>query len=120
VGHDFVRRPPKEGTRFSCVYETAMTLESIADRGAFKQHAHGAPDPAASRRPAVRPELYRIAEAAMVLAVSPRMIYSLIEAKELTVVRLPGLPGTAGKRTAVRIAHADIMAFIERCRVRAK
>ena len=35
----------------------------------------------------LQPELYRIREAAAVLAVSPRMVYAFIEAGELTPVR---------------------------------
>jgi hypothetical protein len=37
----------------------------------------------------LQPELYRIRDAAAVLAVSPRMIYAFIEAGALRAVRLP-------------------------------
>jgi excisionase family DNA binding protein len=60
-----------------------------------------------------QPELYRIREAAAILAISPRMVYSLIACGSLRPVRLPG-SGT--KRQAVRIARADVLALIERLR----
>lgn len=68
-----------------------------------------------STAPAVllQPELYRIRDAAAVLGVSERMIYSFIESRALAVVRLPG-NGT--KRAPVRIARADLLAFVERHR----
>lgn len=58
----------------------------------------------------LQPELYRIRDAAAVLAVSPRMIYSLIESGALTAVRLPGVGQT---RQPVRIARADLVRFVE-------
>lgn len=61
----------------------------------------------------LQPELYRIREAALVLGVSTRMIYTFIEAGELVVVRLPG---TGTRRAPVRIARTDLLAFIERHR----
>lgn len=61
----------------------------------------------------LQPELYRIREAAAILAISPRMVYALIESCELPTVRLPG---TGGKRRPVRIARRDLMAFIVRLR----
>jgi excisionase family DNA binding protein len=63
----------------------------------------------------VQPELYRIREAAAVLAVSPRMVYAFIEAGELTPVRLPG---SGQKRSAVRIARADLLSFVAKLRGR--
>lgn len=60
-----------------------------------------------------QPELYRIRDAAAVLAVSPRMIYAFIESGALPAVRLPS---TGTKRTPVRIARADLVAFVERQR----
>jgi len=62
---------------------------------------------------ALQPELYRIRDAAAVLGVSPRMIYAFIECGELPAVRLPS---TASKRPPVRIARADVLAFVERHR----
>jgi excisionase family DNA binding protein len=71
-------------------------------------------NPTASVPPVVlQPELYRIREAAAVLAVSPRMIYTLLERGDLTPVKLPGL-GT--RRAPVRIARADVLAFVARLR----
>lgn len=61
----------------------------------------------------LQPELYRIREAAAILAMSPRTIYSLIERGELTPVRLPSV-GT--KRAPVRIARAEVLAFVARLR----
>jgi excisionase family DNA binding protein len=61
----------------------------------------------------LQPELYRIRDAAAVLAVSERMVYSLIEAGALRVVRLPS---TGSKRPPVRIARADLLAFVDRFR----
>lgn len=58
----------------------------------------------------LQPELYRIRDAAAVLAISPRMVYSLIDAGELACVRLPG-QGT--KRQAVRITRSDLQAFVD-------
>jgi excisionase family DNA binding protein len=60
-----------------------------------------------------QPELYRIRDAAAVLAVSPRMVYALIEAGVLRTIHLPS-SGT--RRRPVRIARADLLAFIERQR----
>jgi hypothetical protein len=51
----------------------------------------------------------------VVLAVSPRMVYALIEAGELTPVRLPG---SGHKRSAVRIARVDLLSFVARLRGR--
>lgn len=59
------------------------------------------------------PELYRIRDAAAVLGVSERMVYSFLEGGELTAVRLPG---TGTKRAPVRIARADLLAFVDRHR----
>jgi excisionase family DNA binding protein len=66
-------------------------------------------------QPAVllQPELYRIRDAAAVLAVSQRMVYSLIESGALSAVRLPS---TGTKRAPVRIAREDLLAFVERQR----
>jgi excisionase family DNA binding protein len=61
----------------------------------------------------LQPELYRIRDAAAVLAVSPRMIYAFIEMGALRAIRLPG---TGSKRSPVRIARADLVAFVERQR----
>jgi len=61
----------------------------------------------------LQPELYRIRDAAAVLGVSERMVYAFIEIGKLTAVRLPG---TGSKRSPVRIARADLLAFVERCR----
>ena len=72
-------------------------------------------DHALDERPRLllQPELYRIRDAAAVLGVSTRMIYSLIEIGELATVRLPG---TGTKRAPVRIARADVLALVERHR----
>lgn len=59
------------------------------------------------------PELYRIRDAAAVLGVSSRLVYSFIERGELVPVRLPT---TGTKRGPVRIARADILAFVARYR----
>jgi excisionase family DNA binding protein len=66
-------------------------------------------------RPALslEPELYRIRDAAAVLGVSQRMIYAFIESGNLQAVRLPG---TGSKRAPVRIARADLLTFVARCR----
>ncbi len=69
----------------------------------------GTPDTAV----VLQPELYRIRDAAAVLGVSERMIYTFIERGELAAVRLPG---TGSKRTPVRIARVDLLAFVDRCR----
>lgn len=61
----------------------------------------------------LQPELYRIRDAAAILGVSERMIYQLIELQQLTAVHLPG---TGSKRSAVRIARTDLLAFVERQR----
>lgn len=61
----------------------------------------------------LQPELYRIRDAAHVLGVSTRMIYTLIETGELAVVRLPG---TGTRRAPVRIARTDLLAFVDRHR----
>lgn len=61
----------------------------------------------------LQPELYRIRDAAAVLGVSERMVYSFIESGELAAVRLPG---TGTKRPPVRIARADLLAFVDRHR----
>jgi excisionase family DNA binding protein len=61
----------------------------------------------------LQPELYRIRDAAVVLAVSPRMIYAFIEAGALRAVRLPS---TGSKRSPVRIARVDLLAFVDRHR----
>ena len=70
---------------------------------------------ATEARPALllQPELYRIRDAATVLGVSERMIYSFIEVGALTPTRLPS---TGSKRAPVRIARADLLAFVERQR----
>jgi hypothetical protein len=60
-----------------------------------------------------QPELYRIRDAATILAISPRMVYALIGSGVLRPVRIPGA-GT--KRQAVRIARADVIALVERLR----
>lgn len=60
-----------------------------------------------------QPELYRIREAAAMLAVSPRMVYALIESRELPTVRLPG---TGRKRRPVRISRLDLKQFLDRLR----
>jgi excisionase family DNA binding protein len=57
----------------------------------------------------LHPELYRIRDAAAVLAVSPRTVYSFIETGALRAVRLPG---QGSKRQAVRIARADLVGFV--------
>jgi excisionase family DNA binding protein len=59
---------------------------------------------------ALQPELYRIRDAAAVLAVSPRTIYSLIESGVLPAVRLPG---SGQVRQPVRIARMDLMRFVD-------
>lgn len=61
----------------------------------------------------VQPELYRIRDAAAVLAVSERTVYSFIEGGVLPAVRLPT---TGTKRPPVRIARADLLAFVDRYR----
>lgn len=61
----------------------------------------------------LKPELYRIRDAAAVLAVSPRTVYSFIEAGALRCVRLPG---QGSKRQAVRIVRADLVAFVSTLR----
>lgn len=61
----------------------------------------------------VQPELYRIRDAAVVLAVSERTVYSFIESGALPAVRLPT---TGTKRPPVRIARADLLAFVDRYR----
>ncbi len=68
-----------------------------------------------ARSPAVwlQPELYRIRDAAAVLGVSERMVYSFIELGALVAIRLPS---TGTKRAPVRIARADLLGFIERHR----
>lgn len=71
-----------------------------------------AADPPAS--PWLQPELYRIRDAGVVLGVSERMVYSLIESGALLATRLP-TTGTKG-RPPVRIARRDLLAFVERCR----
>ena len=67
------------------------------------------------REPVVvlHPELYRIRDAAAVLAVSERMIYALIETGALVATRLPS---TGTKRAPVRIPRADLLAFVTRYR----
>lgn len=76
-------------------------------------------NPSVSRPPhsspavSLQPELYRIRDAAAVLGVSERMVYSFIESGALAAVRLPG---TGAKRAPVRIARVDLLAFVERCR----
>ena len=60
-----------------------------------------------------QPELYRIRDAAAVLSVSERMVYTFIEMGALPVVRLPG-SGT--RRAPVRIARVDLVAFVNRQR----
>lgn len=82
-------------------------------RETFKRTADMGED-AAVRHPAVpQPELYRIRDAATVLAVSPRMIYTLIETGALRAIRLPS---TGQRRPPVRIVRADLLAFIDRQR----
>jgi len=61
----------------------------------------------------LQPELYRIRDAAAVLSVSERMVYTFIEMGALPVVRLPG-SGT--RRAPVRIARVDLVAFVNRQR----
>jgi hypothetical protein len=61
----------------------------------------------------LQPELYRIRDAAAVLSVSERMLYTLIEIGALPVVRLPG---TGTRRAPVRIARIDLVAFVNRQR----
>ena len=61
----------------------------------------------------LQPELYRIRDAAAVLGVSQRMIYSFIESGALAATYLPG---TGTKRAPVRIARADLLAFVDRHR----
>jgi excisionase family DNA binding protein len=69
----------------------------------------------ADTRPVVvlQPELYRIRDAAAVLGVSERMIYAYIESGALVATRLPG---SGAKRSPVRIARADLLAFVARHR----
>ena len=62
----------------------------------------------------LQPELFRIRDAAAVLGVSPRMVYTFIESGALSTVYLP-TTGTKS-RPPVRIARADLLAFVERCR----
>jgi excisionase family DNA binding protein len=57
--------------------------------------------------------LYRIRDAATLLSVSPRMVHMFIASGELPVTRLPS---TGTKRPPVRIARADMLAFVERRR----
>jgi excisionase family DNA binding protein len=52
-------------------------------------------------------------DAATVLGISERMVYSLVEIGELVAVRLPG---TGSRRSAVRIARVDLLDFVERRR----
>jgi excisionase family DNA binding protein len=61
----------------------------------------------------LEPLLYRIRDAAAVLGVSERMVYSFIELGVLTPTRLPS---TGGKRASVRITRAELLAFVERQR----
>ncbi len=61
----------------------------------------------------LQPELYRIRDAAAVLGVSERMVYIFIESGELPAVRLPS---TGTKRPPVRVARADLTAFVDRHR----
>ena len=61
----------------------------------------------------LQPELYRIRDAAAVLGVSPRMIYAFMERGDLIPVRLPS---TGTKRPPVRIARAELLAFVDRHR----
>jgi excisionase family DNA binding protein len=61
----------------------------------------------------LQPELYRIRDAAAVLAVSERTVYGFIEAGQLRPVRLPG---TGAKRAPVRIAREDLLAFVTKLR----
>jgi excisionase family DNA binding protein len=61
----------------------------------------------------LQPELYRVPDAATVLGVSERMIYTFIKDGVLVATYLPG---TGTKRAPVRIARTDLLAFIERCR----
>jgi Helix-turn-helix domain len=64
--------------------------------------------------PWLQPELYRIRDAGVVLGVSERMVYEFIQSGALMAVHLP-TTGTKG-RPPVRIARADLLAFVERCR----
>ena len=64
-------------------------------------------------QPAFQPELYRIRDAAALLAVSPRTVYALIEVGVLKPIRLPG---SGMKRRPIRIARADLLAFVEQQR----
>jgi excisionase family DNA binding protein len=59
--------------------------------------------------------LYRIRDAATLLSVSPRMVHVFIASGELPVTRLPS---TGRKRPPVRIARADLLAFVDRQRER--
>lgn len=61
----------------------------------------------------LQPELYRIRDAAAVLGVSERMLYTFIESGDLVPVRLPS---TGTKRPPVRIARVDLLAFVDRHR----
>jgi hypothetical protein len=70
-------------------------------------------EPQADRRILLEPELYRIRDAAAVLGVSERMIHTYIASGDLVATRLPG---TGGKRAPVRIARADLLVFVARCR----
>jgi excisionase family DNA binding protein len=62
--------------------------------------------------PSLLPELYRIRDVAALLSVSQRMVYNWIEQGHFAVVHLPG----TGRRPAVRISRADLLAFIQRQR----
>ena len=75
----------------------------------------GVRDPSSERHPValLQPELYRMRDAATVLGISERMVYSLVEIGELVAVRLPG---TGSRRSAVRIARVDLLDFVERRR----
>ena len=65
----------------------------------------------------LQPELYRVRDAATMLGVSERMAYTLIELGQLAAVKLPG---TGTRRSAVRIARADLLDFVERRRAAAR
>src|SRR5262245_29913838 len=62
----------------------------------------------------LQPELYRIRDAAVVLGVSPRMVFEFIQSGAPRATRTP-TTGTRG-RPPVRIARADLLAFVDRCR----
>jgi excisionase family DNA binding protein len=94
----------------------ATTADRRVDRATTVSQGDGvARRDTTDARPSVvlQPELYRIRDAAAVLAVSPRMIYAFIETGALRAVRLPS---TGSKRPPVRIARADLLAFIDRQR----